>query len=98
MLNIFEGLKDGRPKTPETSLVLERDLRSGLYGMSLGVGFPASIVAQMMAAGEIAAGVLNPALDVPMPRSWRPWPSGESSSRRRCKRITTTPHARRNGS
>jgi saccharopine dehydrogenase-like NADP-dependent oxidoreductase len=34
--------------------------------MSLGVGFPASIVAQMLASGEISKkGVLNPALDVP---------------------------------
>jgi saccharopine dehydrogenase-like NADP-dependent oxidoreductase len=66
MYNVFAGVKDGRPKTLKTSLVIERDLKSGLYGMSLGVGFPASIVAQMIAAGEITRkGVLNPALDVP---------------------------------
>jgi saccharopine dehydrogenase-like NADP-dependent oxidoreductase len=66
MYNLFSGTKDGRPKTLKTSLVIERELESGLYGMSLGVGFPASIVAQMIAAGEISAkGVLNPALDVP---------------------------------
>ena len=66
MYNVFSGVKDGRPKTLKTSLVIERDLKSGLYGMSLGVGFPASIVAQMIAAGEISKkGVLNPALDVP---------------------------------
>jgi saccharopine dehydrogenase-like NADP-dependent oxidoreductase len=66
MYNVFSGVKDGRPKTLKTSLVIERDLKSGLYGMSLGVGFPASIVAQMIAAGEISGkGVLNPALDVP---------------------------------
>jgi saccharopine dehydrogenase-like NADP-dependent oxidoreductase len=66
MYNIFSGVKDGRPKTLKTALVIERDLKSGLYGMSLGVGFPASIVAQMIASGEIAPkGVLNPALHVP---------------------------------
>lgn len=66
MYNVFSGIKGGRPKTLKTSLAIERDLKSGLYGMSLGVGFPASIVAQMIAAGEIAQkGVLNPALHVP---------------------------------
>jgi saccharopine dehydrogenase-like NADP-dependent oxidoreductase len=66
MYNVFSGTKDGRPKTLKTSLVIERELKSGLYGMSLGVGFPASIVVQMIAAGQISAkGVLNPALDVP---------------------------------
>jgi saccharopine dehydrogenase-like NADP-dependent oxidoreductase len=66
MYNVFSGIKDGRPKTLKTSLAIERDLKSGLYGMSLGVGFPASIVAQMLASGEISKkGVLNPALDVP---------------------------------
>jgi saccharopine dehydrogenase-like NADP-dependent oxidoreductase len=66
MYNVFSGTKDGRPKTLRTALVIERELKSGLYGMSLGVGFPASIVAQMIASGEISAkGVLNPALDVP---------------------------------
>jgi saccharopine dehydrogenase-like NADP-dependent oxidoreductase len=66
MYNVFSGVKDGRSKTIQTSLVIERDLTSGLYGMSLGVGFPASIVAQMIVSGEIKkTGVLNPALDVP---------------------------------
>jgi saccharopine dehydrogenase-like NADP-dependent oxidoreductase len=66
MYNVFAGVKKGRPKTIKTSLVIERDLKSGLYGMSLGVGSPASIVAQMIASGEISRrGVLNPALDVP---------------------------------
>jgi saccharopine dehydrogenase-like NADP-dependent oxidoreductase len=66
MYNVFSGIKDGRSKSLKTSLVIERDLKSGLYGMSLGVGFPASIVAQMIACGEIRQkGVLNPALHVP---------------------------------
>jgi len=66
MVNIFSGLKNGRRKTITSTLLIERDLKSGLYGMSLGVGYPASIVAQMIAGGEITAkGVLNPALHVP---------------------------------
>jgi lysine 6-dehydrogenase len=66
MLNIFSGLKNGRRKTITSTLLIERDLKSGFYGMSLGVGYPASIVAQMIASGEISKkGVLNPALDVP---------------------------------
>jgi lysine 6-dehydrogenase len=66
MLNVFEGLKGGRRLKITSSLLLERDLKSGLYGMSLGVGFPASIVAQMLAEGTIAGrGMLNPAVDVP---------------------------------
>jgi len=59
-------MKNGRRKTVTSTLLIERDLKSGLYGMSLGVGFPASIVAQMIASGEITPkGVLNPALHVP---------------------------------
>jgi lysine 6-dehydrogenase len=66
MVNIFSGLKNGHRKTVTSTLLIERDLKSGLYGMSLGVGFPASIVAQMIASGEITTkGVLNPALHVP---------------------------------
>jgi lysine 6-dehydrogenase len=66
MYNVFGGVKDGRNKTIATSLLLERDTVSGLFGMSLGVGYPASIVAQMIGGGVIAGkGVLNPALDVP---------------------------------
>jgi saccharopine dehydrogenase-like NADP-dependent oxidoreductase len=66
MLNVFEGLKNGRRLRITSSLLLERDLPSGLFGMSLGVGFPASIVAQMLADGRIqGTGMLNPAVDVP---------------------------------
>ncbi len=66
MINVFSGLKDGRRKTLTSTLLIERDLESGLFAMSLGVGFPASMAAQMLAAGEIRrAGVLNPAVDVP---------------------------------
>ena len=67
MVNIFSGLEKRPPPRPSRRhCCIERDLKSGLYGMSLGVGYPASIVAQMIAAGEITTkGVLNPALHVP---------------------------------
>ncbi|AEH87574.1 saccharopine dehydrogenase family protein [Mesorhizobium opportunistum] len=66
MRNVFSGIEDGRAKTVTSDLIIERDLASGLFGMSLGVGYPASIVAQMLARGEITKpGLLNPLLDVP---------------------------------
>ena len=66
MRNVFRGLKDGRLKTVTSDLVIERDLKSGLFGMSLGVGYPASIVAQMLARREITQpGLLNPMTHVP---------------------------------
>ncbi|RUZ51269.1 saccharopine dehydrogenase C-terminal domain-containing protein, partial [Mesorhizobium sp. M7A.F.Ca.CA.004.05.2.1] len=64
MRNVFSGLEDGRAKTVTSDLIIERDLASGLFGMSLGVGYPASIVAQMLARREITRpGLLNPLLD-----------------------------------
>ncbi|PAP94871.1 saccharopine dehydrogenase family protein [Mesorhizobium wenxiniae] len=66
MRNVFTGIQGGRCKTVTSDLVIERDLASGLFGMSLGVGYPASIVAQMLARGEITEpGLLNPLLHVP---------------------------------
>jgi saccharopine dehydrogenase-like NADP-dependent oxidoreductase len=66
MRNVFAGSEGGRRKTVTSDLIVERDLRSGLFGMSLGVGYPASIVAQMLARREIAKpGLLNPLLHVP---------------------------------
>jgi len=66
MRNVFSGLEGGRAKTVTSDLIIERDLASGLFGMSLGVGYPASIVAQMLARREITTpGLLNPLLDVP---------------------------------
>jgi len=66
MRNVFSGLEGGRAKTVTSDLIIERDLTSGLFGMSLGVGYPASIVAQMLARREITTpGLLNPLLDVP---------------------------------
>ncbi len=69
MVNVFEGDKDGRRLRLTTRLIIERDLTSGLLAMSLGVGWTASLVAQMMARGEITApGLLSPVQDIPYGR------------------------------
>ena len=66
MRNVFSGTQGGRAKTVTSDLIIERDLTSGLFGMSLGVGYPASIVAQMLARRDVTKpGLLNPLLDVP---------------------------------
>ncbi|UCF90533.1 MAG: saccharopine dehydrogenase NADP-binding domain-containing protein [Desulfobacterales bacterium] len=66
MYNVFEGIKDGAKKSTIISLKIERDLNTGLFAMSIGVGYTASIVAQMIGRGQITQkGVLNPAIDVP---------------------------------
>jgi lysine 6-dehydrogenase len=66
MRNVFRGVHDGCRKTVTSDLIIERDLKSGLFGMSRGVGYPASIVAQMLARGEITEpGLLNPLTYVP---------------------------------
>ena len=53
MRNVFRGIEGGHHKTVTSDLIIERDLKSGLFGMGLGVGYPASIVAQMLARREI---------------------------------------------
>jgi len=66
MLNVFEGLVDKTPMRMTTVLLIERDLDTGLMAMAKGVGYPASIVAQMLVSGEITArGVLTPTHHVP---------------------------------
>ncbi len=66
MVNVFAGLKDGKRKKIVVNLLIERDLKTGLMAMSLGVGYTASIVACMIASGEIKGkGVLSPATDIP---------------------------------
>jgi len=66
MLNQVEGMDKGREKTMTCSLVIERDMGTGLMAMSMGVAYPACIVAEMIVKGEITQnGVLSPAKDVP---------------------------------
>lgn len=66
MLNVFEGIKDNRRKRLTTRLLIERDLATGIMAMSQGVGYTASIAAQMIVRGEITgAGLLSPVTDIP---------------------------------
>ncbi|MDX2499449.1 MAG: saccharopine dehydrogenase C-terminal domain-containing protein [Deltaproteobacteria bacterium] len=66
MVNVFEGLCAGKHIRRTSRMLIERDLNTGLMAMNKGVGFPASIVAQMIAGGEITAtGVLSPVKHVP---------------------------------
>jgi saccharopine dehydrogenase-like NADP-dependent oxidoreductase len=66
MQNVFVGLKDGKKKKITNNILIERDLKTGLLAMSLGVGYSASIAAQMIANGEIdKKGILSPAVDIP---------------------------------
>jgi len=70
MVNVFEGLCGGRKKRLTGSMLIERDLETGLMAMSKGVGYPAAIAARMIADGRITdKGVLTPALHVP----WEPF-------------------------
>lgn len=66
MRNIFVGLKNKKKKKMVVDLFIERDLKTGLLAMALGVGNTASIVAQMIGSKEIRKkGILSPALDIP---------------------------------
>ena len=66
MLNKIEGVRNGSQRTLTYSLLIERDLDTGLMAMSMGVAYPACIVAEMIVNGEIVEnGVLSPAVDVP---------------------------------
>jgi saccharopine dehydrogenase-like NADP-dependent oxidoreductase len=66
MQNVFIGTKDGKKKKLTINVLIERDLTTGLMGMSLGVGYPACIAAEMIAKGEIdKKGILSPIRDMP---------------------------------
>ncbi len=66
MLNLFEGIKDGIKKRIVNRLLISKDSGTGLMAMSQGVGYPASIVAQMIANGDITKkGLLSPVWDIP---------------------------------
>ncbi len=60
------GRKDGVLRARRWEMVDYRDLQSGLMSMNRTVGFPASIIAQMILEGTITRrGVCTPARDVP---------------------------------
>ena len=66
MVNKVEGVKEGNRQIMTCSLLIERDMVTGLMGMSMGVAYPACIAAEMIGKGEIIKkGILSPAIDVP---------------------------------
>ncbi|MFO7688727.1 MAG: saccharopine dehydrogenase C-terminal domain-containing protein [Desulfobacterales bacterium] len=66
MVNKIEGVRECNRLVMTCSLMIERDLVTGLMAMSMGVAYPACIVAEMVVNGEITRkGVLSPAIDVP---------------------------------
>ena len=65
MLHQVEGVKKGQQQILTCSLMIERDLTTGLMAMSMGVAYPACIAAEMIVKGHITKkGVLSPATDV----------------------------------
>ncbi|MGD8262045.1 MAG: saccharopine dehydrogenase C-terminal domain-containing protein [Desulfobacterales bacterium] len=66
MVNKVEGVRRGEQQILTCSLLIERDLSTGLMAMSMGVAYPACIAAEMIVRGDITRkGVLSPATDVP---------------------------------
>ncbi len=66
MINIFEGKKDNQKVRFTSSMLIERDLTTGITAMSKGVGYTAAIVARMLATGMIKEkGMLSPLKHVP---------------------------------
>jgi saccharopine dehydrogenase-like NADP-dependent oxidoreductase len=66
MVNKVEGVRKGNHQIMTCSLLIERDLTTGLMAMSMGVAYPACIAAEMIVRGEITKkGILSPATDVP---------------------------------
>lgn len=66
MVNVFEGIKDKKRIRFTSTMLIERDLATGMMAMSKGVGYTAAIVARMIAAGDITEkGVLSPLKHIP---------------------------------
>jgi saccharopine dehydrogenase-like NADP-dependent oxidoreductase len=66
MVNKVEGVREGKQQILTCSLMIERDLITGLMAMNMGVAYPACIAAEMIVRGDITKkGVLSPAKDVP---------------------------------
>jgi lysine 6-dehydrogenase len=66
MLNIFEGMIDGKKTQITSTMVIERDLDTGIMAMSKGVAYSAVIAAKMIANKQISdTGVLSPMIHIP---------------------------------
>ncbi len=66
MINIFEGIQNSKKIRLTSTLLIERDLETGIMAMSKGVGYTASIAARMIVNGDIKdKGVLSPLKHIP---------------------------------
>ncbi len=66
MLNIFEGTIGGKKMQLTSTMIIERDLDTGLMAMSKGVACSAVIAAKMIARKQITeTGVLSPMIHIP---------------------------------
>ena len=66
MINVFEGIKENKKVRFTSTMLIERDLDTGIMAMSKGVGYTAAIVARMLAKGVIKEkGMLTPLKHVP---------------------------------
>jgi lysine 6-dehydrogenase len=60
------GTRNGRRRARRYELIDYRDLRTGTLAMSRAVGYPASVVAQMVLSGDLRRpGVASPIRDIP---------------------------------
>ena len=67
MVNIFEGIKDKKKMRFTSTMLIERDLDTGIMAMSKGVGYTAAIAARMIVKGDIKEkGVLSPLKHIPV--------------------------------
>ena len=67
MVNIFEGIKDKKKIRFTSTMLMERDLDTGIMAMSKGVGYTAAIAARMIVKGDIKEkGVLSPLKHIPV--------------------------------
>ncbi len=66
MINIFEGIKNNKKIRFTSTMLIKRDLETGIMAMSKGVGYTSSIAARMIANGDIKEkGVLSPLKHIP---------------------------------
>ena len=69
MRNIIGGTKAGKKIKITYDMLDQRDPETGLFAMNRTVGYTASIVAQMIANGEVKKkGLLTPVRDIPYKR------------------------------
>jgi len=67
MINVFEGIQNKKKIRFTSTMLIERDLDTGIMAMSKGVGYTAAIVARMIAQGDIKEkGVLSPLKHIPV--------------------------------